>query len=326
MSHRQQAIAVAPPEGDERLSAHGLRVVTLGEDTVVLKRGVSEVRLAFPGAAQTVERLTELADGTATVQRLVEAFPSDVHEDIRRLVTGLRARGLLHELTGDTQQSAVQDDPTTGFWNAVAVHTPDARARVTAASALVFGTGAVAKALHAALRDCGVGRVLTGDGPDGHAGGDIWCAATDGSPEQLMDPARAALRAGAVFLPVWIEDLVIRIGPLAHPYDTACLRCYLLRVDANDPHREVHRLLRQQDTPAGFLPSMAAVAGQVAAIEAVKHLAGLPVTACGRAIELSLVPFRASVHRVLRVPRCPECSGTARQSAPIVTHGPPIKE
>lgn len=134
--------------------------------------------------------------------------------------------------------------------------------------------------------------------------------------------ARRALDARAPLLPVWIDDLVVRVGPLTHPFDTACLRCYLMRADSGDVWREAHALLRAQWSPgAGFLPPLPAVAGEIAATEAVKHLAGLPVTACGRVIEVSLVPFHSAVRRVLRVPRCPDCSGTARQGAPVISHG-----
>jgi hypothetical protein len=63
---------------------------------------------------------------------------------------------------------------------------------------------------------------------------------------------------------------------MTHPFDTACLRCYLPRADSNDPEREVHRLLSQQGNSdscgTGFLPLMASAAGQIAGMEAVKHL------------------------------------------------------
>ncbi|MGV9774317.1 TOMM precursor leader peptide-binding protein, partial [Streptosporangium sp. NPDC003464] len=162
----------------------------------------------------------------------------------------------------------------------------------------------------------------------GEDGWDLWCAAADGPADPaLAEVARRALDARAVLLPVWIDDLVIRVGPLTHPFDTACLRCYLLRADSDDVWREAHALLRAQPSPgAGFLPSIPAVAGEIAATEAVKHLAGLPVTTCGRVIEVSLVPFHSAVRRVLRVPRCPDCSGTARQGAPVITHGSQLAE
>ncbi len=117
---------------------------------------------------------------------------------------------------------------------------------------------------------------------------------------------------------------------MTHPFDTACLKCLLLRADANDPERDLHRLMRvergDEHSGSGFLPPMATVAGQVAAMELVKHLAGLPVTSVGHAIELSLVPFKCDVRRVLRVPRCPLCSGVADRGAPVVAHASQLVE
>jgi hypothetical protein len=68
------------------------------------------------------------------------------------------------------------------------------------------------------------------------------------------------------------------------------------------------------------------MAGQLAAVEIVKQLAGLPVASIGRVIEFSLVPFRCDVRRVLRVPRCPLCSGVGAQGAPVVAHASQLAE
>lgn len=308
------------PLAPRPLTASGLRVLPLSADTVVLKRGVTETRLDFTDAADVLARLVSLADGTTTEDDLVAAFPPEARDGIRGLIGKLRSRGLIHH--------EPHDDPTTRFWSSVGAHAPGAPDRLASARVLVAGGGPVAEALAGSLRDCGVGSVEPADGtPDGwaHDGHDLWCAAAEGSPELTLIPAaRAALAAGVPFLPVWLDDIVVRVGPLTYPFDTACLRCYLLRADANDPQRDVHRLLRAEASAgpasAAYLPSMVGVAGDVAATEAAKHLAGLPVTTAGRAIALSLVPFRAAVHRVLRVPRCAECSGPARQGAPVLTH------
>lgn len=278
--------------------------------------------MRFAGVADLLTRVADLADGNISEERLVATFDPDIQPEVRRLVGGLRVRGLLHD--GDVE------DPAELFWRGVASHAPEATARLARASALVVGTGAIAGALTGCLVECGVGNVEThAELPRGTTW-DLCCAAHDGAPDGLVPAAEAALAAGVVFLPVWLDDLVIRVGPMTHPFDTACLRCYLLRVDANDPHWEVHQLLRGQDgdgySGAGFLAPMAAVAGQIAGLEAVKQLSGLPVTTIGRSIGLSLVPFRCAVHRVLRVPRCPACSGTARQGAPVVAHGSQLAE
>jgi bacteriocin biosynthesis cyclodehydratase domain-containing protein len=314
------------PPAPAPLSLLGTRVVHLEADEAVLKRGLAEVRLRFPGISALLDRVRELADGTLDEDSLVEAFDSEVQPQVRWLITGLRARGLIHQLP--------TADPAELFWLSVAPYAPDAVARLADASALVVGTGAVAASVTAALQDCGVGRVGTRDALPCSGSWDVWCAASENPDEPaesgLLRIAEVALKDGVVCLPVWLEDLVVRIGPMTYPFDTACLRCYLLRADSNDPEREIHRLLRGQrgeaHSGAGFLPPMVSVAGQVAAMEIVKHLTGLPVSTAGHAIELSLVPFRCNIRRVLRVPRCPACSGVARQGAPVVAHASQLAE
>ena len=314
------------PPAPAPLSLCGARVVHLGADEAVLKRGLAEVRLKFPGISALLDRVTELADGTLDEDSLVEAFDPEVQPQVRRLIAGLRARGLIHQLSTAA--------PAELFWLSVAPYAPDAVARLADASALVVGTGAVAATVAAALKDCGVGRVGTRDAPPCSGSWDVWCAASENPDEPaesgLLRIAETALEDGVLCLPVWVEDLVVRIGPMTYPFDTACLRCYLLRVDSNDPERDVHRLLRGQQgeghSGAGFLPPMVSVAGQIAAMEIVKHLTGLPVSTAGHAIELSLVPFRCNIRRVLRVPRCPACSGVARQGAPVVAHASQLAE
>jgi bacteriocin biosynthesis cyclodehydratase domain-containing protein len=311
----------AMPAGDSRLSAHGLQIVRLGPDEAIVKKGLSEVRCRLPGVADVLERVAELADSGISEDILVESFPPRIKSEIELLVRGLRARGLFEKA----------EDHTDSFWLSVGALAPNASVRLSEASALVVGNGPLADSMASALVACGVGHVDTGSDMPKTEDCDLWCAAVEepADPSLLVVAARA-LAAGVVFLPTWIDDLCIRVGPMTHPFDTACLRCYLLRADSNDPEREVHRLLRQQGNSdscgAGFLPPMASVAGQIAGMEAVKYLSGLPVTTTGHVIEMSLVPFRCDVRRVLRVPRCPMCSGVTRQGAPIVAVDPQLVE
>jgi hypothetical protein len=74
-----------------------------------------------------------------------------------------------------------------------------------------------------------------------------------------------------------------------------------------------------------MLPPMAAIVGQIAAMEAAKALGGFaPPDAVGRSIEVNLVSFQTSVRRVLKVPRCPDCSRVMRRTARVLEHGPQI--
>ena len=307
------------------LTLRGVQLVTLGTDDVVVKRGVTEVRLGLPGLSAALERIGALADGTRNEEDLVAVFELDDQPQIRRLVSALRSRGLL--------RPDGPDDPAGAFWQTMAPFASEPIARLAAATVLVLGVGAVADATAAALIASGVGAVTrSAEAPALAAAAEpeppaaIWCVASESPSARatLLAAATAALRSGMVLLPVWLEDLVIRVGPMTYPFDTACLQCLLLRLDANDPQRDVHRRLRAVTgdgvAGAGHLPPMTSIAGQVAATEIVKQLAGLPVSCVGHVIELGLVPYRSDVRRVLRVPRCPLCSGIADRGAPVVAH------
>ena len=147
-----------------------------------------------------------------------------------------------------------------------------------------------------------------------------------GEADALVEASRGALRDGTRFLPAWISDLVGYAGPLTYPYETACFRCYQLRADSNNPVCDVSRAIASEATSdpagratAGFLPPMAGVVGEIAAMEAVKAIAGfVPSDAVGRLIQINLLSFTAAVRRVLKVPRCPDCSEAMARSSRVL--------
>ena len=147
-----------------------------------------------------------------------------------------------------------------------------------------------------------------------------------GEADALVEASRAALRDGLRFLPAWISDLVGYVGPLTYPYETACFCCYRLRADSNNPACDVSRAVASEATvdpagraSAGFLPPMAGIVGEIAAIEAVKAIAGfVPSDAVGRLIQINLLSFTAVVRRVLKVPRCPDCSEAMARSSRVL--------
>ena len=152
-----------------------------------------------------------------------------------------------------------------------------------------------------------------------------------GEAGALTEESRSALAEGQRFLPAWISDLMGHVGPLTYPFETACFRCYQLRADSNNPAYEVTRAVAREVTvnpdgraSSGFLPPMAGVVGEIAAMEAVKVLAGFsPSDAVGRLIQVNLVSFSATVRRVLKVPRCPDCSDVMTFPSPVLVRSPP---
>jgi bacteriocin biosynthesis cyclodehydratase domain-containing protein len=164
-------------------------------------------------------------------------------------------------------------------------------------------------------------------------GAELICATSDfGTADTLFDLNRSALHHAKLFLPVWLSDMVGYLGPLVYPFETACLRCYRLRADSNDTRHALsdairaHMTSRPEARPGtGMLPPMAGVLGEAAAMEVVKCLGGFaPNDSVGRSIEINLVSFRSTVRRVLKVPRCPDCSELTRQGAKVLVHGPQI--
>ncbi|MEU8385594.1 hypothetical protein, partial [Streptosporangium sp. NPDC048865] len=180
----------------EPLSGRELRIARLGPDEAVAKRGLTEVRLAAPGIAALLARIIELADGSRSLDEIVDAFPPQEREEAREVAVTLHARGLLGEDAGD--------DPADRFWASMARLSPDGPGEIAKSAVFVTGTGRVADALARSLVACGVGRVGTRPAPAaGEDGWDLWCAAADGPADPaLVDVARRALDARAVLLPV----------------------------------------------------------------------------------------------------------------------------
>jgi hypothetical protein len=74
---------------------------------------------------------------------------------------------------------------------------------------------------------------------------------------------------------------------------------------------------------------MAGVIGEIAAIETAKCLGQfVPIDAVAAVIELNLISFSSTVRRILKIPRCPECSDVMLHSQKVLTRGPqiPFKE
>lgn len=123
----------------EPLSGRELRIARLGPDEAVAKRGLTEVRLAAPGIAALLARIIELADGSRSLDEIVDAFPPQEREEAREVAVTLHARGLLGEDAGD--------DPADRFWASMARLSPDGPGEIAKSAVFVTGTGRVADAL-----------------------------------------------------------------------------------------------------------------------------------------------------------------------------------
>lgn len=345
------------------MNSTGVQLIRLSADRVVLRKGHVQLLLGGPDVGQIAETLLGFLGEGKAPEEIVEAFPWPLRAEVDRIIVAMTERRLIAEpgspeLAGDAIQSS--------FYAALAAPADIARRELDSATVAVTGINLVARSLARSLLETGVGRVLlisdpvldnelaSGDWADDLAersnagplragdrlvvvrapGGQqegtdasLAIATSDlGEADALVEASRAALRDGTRFLPAWISDLVGYVGPLTYPYETACFRCYRLRVDSNNPACDVSRAVASEATAdpagrasAGFLPPMAGIVGEIAAIEAVKAIAGfVPSDAVGRLIQINLLSFTAAVRRVLKVPRCPDCSEAMARSSRVL--------
>jgi bacteriocin biosynthesis cyclodehydratase domain-containing protein len=347
------------------VQSKSLQFIRLSADRVVLKRGINEMMLSGPGVQSIVEPLVEMLGNGRSREEIVAAFPADLQEEVQGLLAKLLRRRLISEGPDSAPDhgagpNAVQE----AFWWNFGDMGLQAPQRLREARVVVVGANLVTRSLVRSLLEVQVGRVTLVDHPilDNHlvplddallraagpgrlereeslpaeealADAALICAASDfGQPDALIEINRVALRTGIPFLPVWLSEMVGFVGPLNHPYETACLSCLRLRTDSNNPDFEAARAVRTHMTThsdarhgAGLIPPMTGVVGEIAAMEAAKHVGRFTYNdTVARVIEINLISFAAAVRRVLKIPRCPVCSEMMRQPTRSLTVGPQL--
>ncbi len=345
------------------MQTRDVQLIRVSDNRAVFKRGVREVLFEGPDVAGLAERLLILADRQGNVEQVVEAFPGPARPVVLHMIQELTRRRILGE-GGPQSAPAPGEEEQFAYYSNFGPSGSEVPALLAASSVLLVGVNRIGTALAQALHQLGVGRIAVAghvalDSPhpaaeqrlaEGPAPGalqrlsevpgdrdlgefHLLCATSEsGEPEALLEINRTALVVGLPYLPAWFSDLLGFVGPLNVPFETPCLRCYRLRRDSNDPRHEVTRAVRRQlaansrdSAPPGLLPPMADILGQVAALEAIKYLGRFaPPDTIGHLLELNLVSFRSVVRRLLKVPRCPECSDLTVRGPKAITRGSQI--
>ena len=95
-----------------------------------------------------------------------------------------------------------------------------------------------------------------------------------GGQHLLRNWNRHCVRERIPFLPVVLQDLVGRIGPLVVPGEGSCLECLRARenshIDDPETHRAAEHGAYEGQVVNAFHPSMASVLGDIAAMELLK--------------------------------------------------------
>lgn len=110
------------------------------------------------------------------------------------------------------------------------------------------------------------------------------------------------------------------VGPTVLPRQTACYKCFDLRMKANLVHYEpyllyeAHLRAAPHQRPFGTLPQFGRTVADLAAVEVARLVTQFqpPITR-GRIFSLDFLTFRATFHDVLKLPRCPACGEPSQQ-------------
>jgi adenylyltransferase/sulfurtransferase len=141
------------------------------------------------------------------------------------------------------------------------------------------------------------------------------CCLDAGQSWTIYKLNRACLKLGLTWTSVALAGAEVVLGPTVVPHQTACYLCYRMRsvACAGNPEDEFayqRYLDRRRQDDSGQRENLAPAAGlggRMAALEAVKSLAGLRSSALGRVVIFDLFELATSRHAVLRKPGCPAC-------------------
>jgi bacteriocin biosynthesis cyclodehydratase domain-containing protein len=344
--------------------SRGIQYIRVAADRVVLKSGVQEMLVAGPGAESIVEPLVRMLDGSRSREEIISSFPGHLRAEADNLITRLIDRRMITENREETVNEPGLDSLQASFWRNFGDSGSGTLSRLRQETVVVVGINLITRTLLRSLLEMNIGQVTLVDHPilnngllppDDVAGAIaasggrvrrvptmprdeeladvcVLCAASDFSqPEALLEVNRAALSVEKPSLPVWLTEQAGYVGPLNYPFETACLRCYNARFDSNHANYDaagavrLHMATYEGRQVTGLLPPVATILGAIAAVQIVKYIAGYPPSdAVSRVIEVNPLSFNASARRVLKVPRCPDCSEIMRKPARSVTVDLPI--
>jgi bacteriocin biosynthesis cyclodehydratase domain-containing protein len=147
---------------------------------------------------------------------------------------------------------------------------------------------------------------------------DLVVTATRNAPARLFRSLnRICLDVGCALLCADEDGTQVVIGPYVQPYSSACYTCMeLRRASARDFMLEEHLYQEHLATerplgtslPMGEAVPVAAMSSSLLAMEIVRIITGItPPTVLNGQLTVPLLSGELQSHRILRVPRCPDC-------------------
>jgi len=336
----------------EKLFAAPVSLIETG-DGVILKRGRTAIKIGGEEAARVVGTILSLASKGVSREDILDHFVPDERETVEQLVNHLIGRNILRGEDSSPEMSRGAETPLDVFYWQFGTQTKEIRERLNARRIKIFGVNYISLRLASGLRASGADSFEVVDvpllrnaalfGPAGKlASGeevvpfdeqmdpeslDCLVVTSDmGGVTQLRAWNEFAVLHGLDFLPVLLQDLVGYVGPLVVPGQTPCYECVVARQNAHlmdyQSRRAMEAAFVQDQAVGGFHPSIAAVLGDIAALELTKFYGlGGALARPGVLIEVNILGSEMHSRRVLRLPRCSVCSRLNRVSPTAFTRG-----
>ena len=322
----RDVLSAAPQIPERPLVAPWYRIVRSGE-RLLFEHGHDVV--AFEGAAATklLPVLVPLLDGTRSVDEVVAHVGEAVRPAVDQALELFAGHGLLAEgpaLAGDVPA------PVRSAVYALAAGSRERDAVAAAARSLVaarvvvLGTSPIAVELARLLRLSGIGDVVMGGVEAPAAPGDAFVVAAPARAEvpRLTEWNRRALARSTAWMQVLpFDGRIAVVGPVFVPGETCCYTCYVLRRASNVEYEGDFEAIEAVAGSAASTPSFDAMHAGLAATTALRWIAGRDSFVPGQLQVIEPVPtIGVTAHWVLRVPRCPACSGLCDLPRPLPWH------
>lgn len=311
-------VTTSPPSIPARPALAPWCRVVEDDARVLVEHGGTLVTLEGRAAGSLLPALLPLLDGTRTVDDVGAAVGERARPAVDRALELLAHHRLL--VDGPLADNGDADASSAASYAASVtrrISPAGAVAALAGASVAVVGSGRQADEVARQLRLAGIGQV---ERPPGTTAGRPHLVVAAPPPDDtalLREVNRACLADGRAWLQLLPYDgRLIVVGPLFLPGSSACGTCFALRRAACSGYEDDVALLEPLPLRARAPTPLLAVAAGLAATVAVRWLTAADPSLPGH---LHVVegghPLGVSSHRVLRVPRCPDC-GPFEQAVP----------
>lgn len=321
---------------DGSRTAPGVRSWLLNADAQVLasdgdlliRRGDRVSRCRGAGGAEFLAALLSAMDGNRIDLDPAALEPGKLHR-IADFLAKLAEAGLFAELPGP----AAADHPPAvlGLWTRCGgtVSAEKIGEALTGRSVQVTGRGLLAEQVRETCREAGL--TLADDASDAPVAARVLIGShADDTAFASWNRRAIAAADGIGWLAVTPFDGVrATVGPWLVPGESACYRCYLLRRASTFPGDAVAaQLADAEPIPTGadgsaWYPGVARIQAGMVADLLLEHVglgnvSGRTAPGALTAVTVGREGVSLDRHRVLRVPRCPECSPARGRGYPQV--------